>query len=161
MVLLLATVLVSGCAETPPPSVPPIANAPSLDHLAGIDCIQGAGGSVGIAGTYGETPPPGWESPPGDDPLTRVFVRVLRCERLEWGALERPAHILLEYHQSFTPPETCREEGTSNFVLGTVWSDDPGLVAQALRFRMQAYLGNFSLETSNNQGIDVDMGLEC
>jgi hypothetical protein len=175
-ILLLALVFVAGCMGKPVPddrtptgsstgadststtltstsSPPP--NAPPLDYLAGVSCIEGAGSAFGVAGTYGETPPPGWESPPDEDPITSVFVQVLRCERVEWGALERPAHVLWEYHQSFTAPESCRETGTGNYYLATLWFDDPELVAQALRFGLPAVLGSFTLNATSNQGIDI------
>lgn len=151
---LAAAALASGCAEPPEPGQP-MAATPPIGSLSGIGCWEGGGDSLGVAGAYGEVPPPGWEPPPDEDPSTSVFEQVLRCQRIGWGALERPASVLWEFHQSFTAPKPCQEEGTGMFTLGTVWFDDPELVAQALRLGMPAHLGTFSLDSTAYPGLET------
>lgn len=63
--------------------------------------------------------------------------------------------MLLETHQSFSAPESCRHDGSSHAYLGTVWFDDPDLVRQAASLGMPAVLGTFSLNITNNQDIEV------
>lgn len=128
---------------------------PSFQDLAGVDCIEGLANTISVAGRYGETPPPGWEQRPGEIPTTSITEQILRCGRIEWGSFERPAHFLWETHQSFSTPDSCRKDGALHYFLGTVWSDDPDLVAQAARLGMPAILGNFSLAEMSNQGIDL------
>lgn len=84
---------------------------------------------IGLGHTYpkGEnpgTPPSGWP------PATRgvgsdVHVEAYHCERVSWGAFERPMTMVMEAHTNLDPPTDCRVGDWDTFeALESWWVSD-------------------------------------
>ncbi|MHB1260303.1 MAG: hypothetical protein ACYC2H_01165 [Thermoplasmatota archaeon] len=134
--------------STPPAPIPP----PSPLQMEATECVQSAGSMAGVPGSYGEQPPPGWEN---NLPVTFITDYIFKCERVSWGSIERPSYVLWEVHESFSTPDSCRDEGYSNRDVATLWFSDAALVEQAKAFGLPAFLGSFNLSTEVVQGIQV------
>lgn len=106
-----------------------------------------------LAGLYGETPAPeGWERLP-IEPYSFIDNFIFRCDRVSWGAIERPAFVLWELHESYDAPDSCRKDGLAHRIIATNWFSDAALVEQAKGFGLPAYLGTFNLTKEDLNGV--------
>jgi hypothetical protein len=57
--------------------------------------------------------PPGWE-PVETTVVTGIWAHMIECDRVSWGPIERPLHLLFEMHDNFAAAENCTSpEGMS------------------------------------------------
>lgn len=111
---------------TPPVPPPPV---PPLPSMIALNVTMNACKGIQLAHTYPRGQNPG-EPPANWPPATGgvgsdVFVAAFDCERINWGAFERPATMVLEYHTNLDPPTACREgEWERLAALASWWVND-------------------------------------
>lgn len=68
--------------------------------------------------------PPGWE-PEETQGIMSIDHFVHACDRISWGAFERPIHLALESINTFVPAEGCLQgDFTFSWLLQSFWVDD-------------------------------------
>lgn len=134
---------------------PPIDLGPDPQSLVGTEC-KGAGTTfAGPFDLYNQPVPESWASG-STQGFTFVNHYSFTCHRLSWGQLERPVSIMLEGHQSFSPPESCMGPRRTNYLLATAWWDDVDANQMALAVGMTTRLGAFNRTTELTQGVELD-----
>ncbi len=136
------TLALAGCVVSAPPA-DPAGPAASLEPLFAWTSCEGFEATVqGPTVGYPDASPAGWP-PPQPWPMTASHLLLLRCQRIGWDGLERPAAVLLEWRGDAEPPPACNEPA-EGLLLVSLWSGDEALVAQAKERGMPARQGAFA-----------------
>ncbi|MCA1810845.1 MAG: hypothetical protein LC623_02405 [Halobacteriales archaeon] len=96
--------------------------------------------------------PPGWE--PTFQMGSNVGLRMIECDRISWGPIERPIHLLFEIHEHLNPQGNCTTlDGVaatgSLAMLNSLWIDSEA-AANYLKavYDLPVLYANFNVSTT-------------
>lgn len=177
-VALVALLWLAGCASTPEtqiqsnPDTPTASSSrsetldkPAVDpppailfdeaRLEGTNCT-GAGSSFsGPADLYAPPVPDEWQHSSLQG-VTFINTIILSCNRVSWGALERPATLMIEAHTTFSPPDTCQAPGRAPYMIGRAWWSDVELGNKSISNGMPTAIANFARSTQTPADLQLD-----
>lgn len=126
--------------------------APVKDLTFGLNECYLTSSSFDWFGDFGPGAyPDGWEPRIEDGVIgSSDFIEIISCARLAWGTFERPAILLAESHDKFTPPERCERAG-SDWFLHKIWTNDAEVANfMTSQFRIPTKVAAFEARFENS-----------
>jgi hypothetical protein len=124
------------------------------DSMFGTDCV-GLGSAFTWPGQTGPgSHPSGWA--PQGHVGSDVHVDLFRCTRLSWGAFERPVSLLVETHDMFDAPDSCRQgQFDTTFMMNSIWINDTQVAAWLNQtYGMPARYGSIDYQLETTSGLE-------
>ncbi len=125
--MMVFSLLVSGCVTEPDETVPETTPPPSIERYLNLnDCTGFQADQVYPPGTNPGTPPAGWTVREDEESIVRLLAWT--CDHVGLHDLERPATLMLETANDARPPEPCIPSNRmrSSYVLNAL-TDEPTL----------------------------------
>ncbi|MFO1535432.1 MAG: hypothetical protein ABR586_07190 [Thermoplasmatota archaeon] len=106
--------------------------------------------------------PPGWEPNFSQGGVSGISLEMVECDRLSWGPIERPLHLLFEMYEPFTASKNCTTldgmDGVGHlFLLNSLWVDDqPSVDYLKGVYDLPVVYGDFNVTTTSQASGEVE-----